>query len=130
LRNKAFSRPRNTQISSSAACKTKQAAAPRTSHSSLLHFDRRARTLFAILQAILVIITVFKINGSSLAAWNAVFGFKTDTGILFGSPRGIRIDEWSLHTPALLSQLNSAKPFSTTNYALGGYRPPFSRPIW
>jgi hypothetical protein len=64
---------------------------------------------------------VFKINFSSLALWDSYLGGNNPTqqGILFGTPKGIRSDEWMLGVPWVMSQVNSNPAFSTQNPAVG-----------
>jgi hypothetical protein len=89
-----------------------------------IRFDFKTNLFFTVLALYLLFTTFFNINGSSVAMWNDFFNQKTDTQILFGTPKNIRVDEWAIHTPAILSQCNTKPPFSTENYSLGGHKAP------
>lgn len=89
-----------------------------------IRFDYKTNLFFAALAIYLLLTTCFNINGSSVGMWNESFGQKTDPQILFGTPKSVRMDEWTIQTPAILSQCNSKSPFSTENYSLGGYKTP------
>lgn len=53
---------------------------------------------------LIIICTVFKLNGSSIGAWSNFYGLGNDNGLLFGQDRLIRSDEWAVSTPMALSQ--------------------------
>ena len=89
-----------------------------------INFDYKTNLFLATLAIYLLIVTLFSVNGSSVGVWNDVFHQKADSQILLGKPKPIRMDEWSLHTPAILSQCNSPKPFPVENYSLGAYKTP------
>ncbi len=89
-----------------------------------INFDYKTNFFLAALVIYLLIVTLFSINGSSVGMWNEFFDQKADSQILFGKPKLIRVDEWSLHTPAILSQCNNPKPFPVENYSLGAYKTP------
>lgn len=65
------------------------------------------------------------LHGSSIGIWNSAFpGQPPRAGVLAGTPRFIRIDEWSVVTPAILSQLNQSPPCPVDNPAWGPERTP------
>jgi len=89
-----------------------------------IRFDYKTNLFLAALALYVLLTTCFNINGSSVGIWNNLLNSKTDLHILFGTSKGIRSDEWTIHTPAILSQCNSIPPFPTENYSLGGYKAP------
>lgn len=63
------------------------------------------------------------INGSSSAALLEYFpGALGDTGLLAGTARPVRSDEWLVHTPWLFSQARQPRPFSSRNPSVGEER--------
>ncbi|MCM2313999.1 MAG: hypothetical protein NDJ92_02465 [Thermoanaerobaculia bacterium] len=90
---------------------------------------RRHRGLLAfavILLAWLVVATAARIHGSSVAAWNSEMNRvnRPDFGILLGTPRMIRSDDWTVGTPFIMSQALQPDPFPTVNTSLGAKQSP------
>ncbi len=81
------------------------------------------RTLAAagfVALALLAAGTLARLHGSSIGIWNSGFPGRTpDDGVVAGTPRFIRIDEWSVVTPAILSQLNRSPSCPLVNPAWG-----------
>lgn len=66
-------------------------------------FLYRYRYLIAL--TIWILCILFELNGSSVAEWCAFLGLDPDScGLLIGTSRGIRTDEWATYTPMMLSQ--------------------------
>jgi len=66
-----------------------------------------------------------KLNGSSIGMWRTLLlepGIPR--GLLFSSPKQIRVDEWCIWTPAMLSQARQKPPFPIENSNLGAGRAP------
>ncbi len=60
---------------------------------------------FAIAVLIWILCIIFKLNGSSIAYWGEHLGIDLDSrGLLLGTSRGVRSDEWATYTPKMLSQ--------------------------
>lgn len=92
---------------------------------ALVRFDWKSAVVGAVLLAILILCTVFKLHGSSVGMWNRVFRRPTPSSeLLWGTPRNIRIDEWSLITPAMLSQAHHRPSFPVVNESWGSGRSP------
>lgn len=74
---------------------------------------------------IAVAMSVGGLNGSSsaLVPW-AVDGVVPSGGLIAGTAKVIRSDEWMVHTPWLLSQARQTHPFSAHNPSVGGKRAP------
>lgn len=63
---------------------------------------------------------LFRLNGSSSAFWIKHLNSPDElTGLIAGSPRVTRADEWMVWTPAALAQLHHQPPMPTENLALG-----------
>lgn len=56
---------------------------------------------------IFVICVLFKLHGSSIEYWNNIFpdNVQNTSNVIFGNDRGIRSDEWNVHTPYYMSQV-------------------------
>lgn len=61
---------------------------------------------FVIGTVILLLLVAFNINGSSVHCWSQYFSTE-HSGILLGTERAIRSDEWVVNTPMALSQAAS-----------------------
>jgi len=84
-----------------------------------------ARRFLLFLLAAFVILTAFKINGSSVGMWSAILTEeKTLNSLLYALPRDVRSDEWLVWTPSLLAQAKHRPSFPVENPALGAARSP------
>lgn len=81
------------------------------------NFIFRYRFLFGL--ALLVILVVCEISGSSIACLADALGYEGDTGVLFGQPREIRVDEFNVYAPMCLSQ--TFNNYDIYNSFLTGY---------
>lgn len=82
--------------------------------------DKIYKFRYGIAVCILLICMIFQINGSSVGCWDGVTGYNKDTGILAGTSRPIRSDEWAVSTPMALAQnANNYKYFNSN--IRGGY---------
>lgn len=75
---------------------------------------------YVIAGIILVICMIFQINGSSIGCWDGVTGYNSDTGLLAGTSRAIRSDEWAVSTPMALAQKANNYNYFNSNIR-GGY---------
>ncbi|MCX7965055.1 MAG: hypothetical protein N2596_00320 [Syntrophorhabdaceae bacterium] len=85
----------------------------------LIRFDFKVKIFLISLFMCLSILTALRINGSSIEMINILLKIKGNSNILLGTPKPIRVDEWAITTPAILSQYNSKERFPVTNYSLG-----------
>ena len=75
--------------------------------------------------ALFCICVSLKLNGSSVGMWSVVLQeHSRPRGLLFSSPKLLRIDEWGIWTPAMLSQAQQVPPFPIENSNLGAGRAP------
>ncbi len=59
---------------------------------------------YVIAFLLFLIAVVFSISGSSIACWGRTLPDGSNRGLLFGTPRGVRTDEWALFTPMTIAQ--------------------------
>ena len=88
----------------------------------LIRFDRRVKGFIGICVGLFILLTLAKVNYSSVGMWNTIIpdGSSAKRGIISGTPRSIRMDEWAIVTPFTLSQANQGFPLE--NPAIGGER--------
>ncbi len=88
----------------------------------LIRFDRRVKWFIGICVGLFLVLTLAKINYSSVGMWNTVIpdGSDAKRGIVSGTPKSIRIDEWGVVTPFMMSQADRGFPLE--NPAIGGER--------
>ena len=82
--------------------------------------DKIYKFRYVIAAVILLVCMIFQINGSSIGCWDGVTGYNIDTGILAGTSRAIRSDEWAVSTPMALSQKANNYEYFNSNIR-GGY---------
>ena len=86
----------------------------------LIRFDRRVKWLIGICVGLFIFLTLAKINYSSISMWNTVIpdGSDAKKGLISGTPKQIRMDEWAVVTPFMMSQAHQGFPLE--NPAIGG----------
>ncbi|NIM46567.1 MAG: hypothetical protein GTN40_00185 [Candidatus Aenigmarchaeota archaeon] len=91
------------------------------SEDKLIKFDYKVISLVLISFLTFSLLVVFRIHGSSIPIWNQII---TDShpkdGLILGTPKGTRSDEWDVGTPFALSQARSDPKFPLSNETLGG----------
>jgi hypothetical protein len=93
--------------------------------SSLIVFDKKTKLFLLILLTTYFALSLLKVHTSSIANWDVVFGRPVPQSVLLGNPRSIRMDEWMISTPAILSQYALGMP--VRNETLGGGTTPL---VW
>jgi hypothetical protein len=90
----------------------------------LIRFDKKLNIFLGICVLSFLILSLLKIHGSSVAAWNDIIpeGSTSTKSLLAGTPKRIRMDEYAVLTPFTLSQDN--KNFPVINEAVGGQKAP------
>jgi len=67
-----------------------------------------------------VIASMLKLNGSAMALWRYYADRSAaDSGVLLGTSKEIRSDEWMVQTPWIMSQAALRPPFPSVNPAVG-----------
>jgi hypothetical protein len=94
----------------------------------------RGRNVIVIALALLcVALSVARLNGTSTAAWLGM-DEKSDRarGLIAGTPKGIRADEWLVQTPWTWSQARQDPPFPASNRNVGNGSAPLvtNLPAW
>jgi hypothetical protein len=89
----------------------------------LIRFDKRLKRFLGISIGLFLLLTLAKIHTSSIPVWNSLIpdGSNPKRGLIAGTPRTIRMDEWSAMVPFVLSQANNGYP--QENPAIGGGKP-------
>jgi len=90
--------------------------------SSLIVFDNKTKLFLLILLTAYLALSLLKVHTSSIANWDVMFGKPVPQSVLLGKPRFIRMDEWMVSTPAILSQYALGMPMR--NDTLGGVTTP------
>src|SRR3990170_6315870 len=87
--------------------------------SSLIKFDRKAKTYIFGLLLLYFFFIACKWHNASISSWNSFVndGGSEKRGIVAGKPRSIRSDEWLVVSSFKLAQVNDH--FPETNEALG-----------
>ncbi|GAB4038046.1 DUF7657 domain-containing protein [Spirosoma gilvum] len=90
----------------------------------LIRFDKRLKWFMGICVGLFLLLTLSKIHSISLALWNQLMpdGSNPKRGLISGEPRRIRMDDYAVGTPWILSQAN--KGFPTENLTIGGEKAP------
>lgn len=89
---------------------------------TLIRFDKKVKWFIGICVGLFLLLTLAKINYSSIGMWNTMIpdGSDAKRGIISGTPKPIRIDEWGVVTPFMMSQAH--KGFPLENPTIGGER--------
>ncbi len=81
--------------------------------------------LLGVAVVIFLTLVAFRINGSSSSFWYYdLHELKEAKGVIFGSPKPKRSDEWMIWTPAILAQLKHRPPMPVENPSLGAGKAP------
>ena len=98
----------------------------------LVRFDRKTLAVLGALALALLGSTAFGIHGSSIGIWNRLLGdAEPDAGVLLGTPKLIRGDEYGVTTLAMISQARAVPDFPRKNPSWGAEQVPliFSLPV-
>ena len=98
----------------------------------LVRFDRKTIAVLCALVALVAAATAFKLHGSSIGIWNRLLRDRPlDAGVLLGTPRLIRGDEYGVTTLAMISQARARPDFPRENPSWGAEQVPliFSLPV-
>jgi hypothetical protein len=90
--------------------------------SPLVRFDRKTRVFLLVLLTAYFAFSLLKIHTSSIANWDVMFGKPASQSVLLGTPKFIRMDEWMVSSPSILSQYALGMP--VRNDTLGGVTTP------
>lgn len=90
----------------------------------LIRFDRRLKWYLGICAGLFLLLTLANFNYSSVAAWNQIIpdGSPAQRGLVSGQPRSIRMDDYAVGIPWIISQANRDYPLE--NETIGGQKAP------
>lgn len=90
----------------------------------LVRFDARVKWFLGICVGLFLVLTILRINYSSVGIYNQLLpdGGDSKRGLVTGTPKMIRMDEWGSLVPLYLSQANNN--FPDVNLAVGGVKTP------
>jgi ABC-type multidrug transport system fused ATPase/permease subunit len=93
----------------------------RSANSSALRFDRTALWFYTLCLVAFVLLSLGKFHGSSISIASASYRNWTDVEHtpLLGTPKRVRSDEWSFHTPTILNQLYRRDALAVNDTLLG-----------
>ena len=128
-RRKKHNKPRSSQSARAPQGKSTmvkpEPSAKALESSPLVRFDRNTRVFLLVLLTAYFAFSLLKIHTSSIANWDVMFGKAVPQSVLLGEPRFIRMDEWMVSSPGILSQYELGMPLR--NYTLGGGATPL---VW
>lgn len=104
--------------------KSLDAAGAKISEKGLIRFDCRVILLTLIVLLLFVLAVSFRLHGSSIGYWDNYFPESREekTGLVLGSPKAIRSDEWMVSTTWTLSQYKLGYPVKNEN--IGAHNDP------
>ncbi|MDP8990027.1 MAG: hypothetical protein M3N41_08110 [Acidobacteriota bacterium] len=85
-----------------------------------IQFDRYAIWFLILSLSVFGIASLADLNGSSTGFYRK-FGYAPPQKPLLGEARGIRSDEWTFHTPAILNQALRPDPFAVERIVAGDH---------
>ncbi|WP_229311813.1 DUF7657 domain-containing protein [Larkinella rosea] len=90
----------------------------------LIRVDSRLKWFLGVCIGLFVLFTLAKIHPISLSVWNQLLpdGSDAKRGLISGTPRTIRMDDYAVGTPWILSQVN--RDFPVENETIGGEKAP------
>ena len=88
----------------------------------LIRFDKRVKITLGVFVGLFVLFVLFKWHYISLPVWNTLLpdGGPPNRGLVAGIPKQIRMDDYAVAAPWILSGVNTN--FSETNEAMGGLK--------
>lgn len=89
--------------------------------SEALRLDRLALWFYTLCFAGFVLLSLAKVHGSSISQAGSFYRGWTEVAHkpLFGTPKRVRCDEWSFHTPVILNQLFRRDTLAVNDTLLG-----------
>lgn len=96
----------------------------RISEDGLIRFDSRVFLLSFSILLLFIFCVSFRLHYSSVSYWDTIYpsGRGDKSGLLLGSPKSIRSDEWLVTTTFILSQFN--KDYPQQNVSIGANKDP------
>lgn len=90
----------------------------------LIRFDRRTNWTLGIITGLFLLMVLGKLHYVSLPIWNTLIpdGSPTTRGLVAGTPKQIRMDDYAVGAPWIISNVNNG--MTDTNEGLGGLKTP------
>ena len=90
----------------------------------LIRFDKRVKWTLGSFVALFLLFVLFKWHYISLPIWNTILpdGSPPTRGLVAGTPKQIRMDDYAVGAPWILSNINNG--FPEENEAIGGLKTP------
>ena len=91
---------------------------------ALIWFDKRVKITLAVFVGLFFLFILFKWHYVSLSAWNEILpdGGPAKRGLVAGTPKRIRMDDYAVGAPWILSSANTG--FTAENESIGGLKSP------
>ncbi|MEZ0485592.1 DUF7657 domain-containing protein [Fibrella aquatica] len=91
---------------------------------TLIWFDKRVKITLGVFVGVFLMFVLFKWHYVSLPAWNEILpdGGPAKRGLVAGTPKRIRMDDYAVGAPWILSNANTG--FTAENEAVGGLKTP------
>lgn len=91
---------------------------------TLIRFDRRTKLTVAVMTAVFLLMVLAKLHFVSLPIWNKLIpdGSIETRGLVAGTPKQIRMDDYAVGAPWIISNINNNFPIE--NESVGGLRAP------
>ena len=88
----------------------------------LIRFDRRTNWTLGIIVGLFLLMVLGKLHFVSLPAWNTLIpdGSPSNRGLVAGTPKTIRMDDYAVGAPWILSNINRGYP--AENEGVGGLK--------
>lgn len=84
----------------------------------LILFDFKTKLTITLLAGFFILFVFFKLNFSSIGVWEMMTGNTNSKSVIWGTPQGIRSDEWVTGSTILMSQISHGLPIE--NEIVGG----------
>ena len=91
---------------------------------TLIWYDKRVKITLGVFVGVFLLFVLLKWHYVSLPAWNEILpdGGPAKRGLVAGTPKRIRMDDYAVGAPWILSNANTG--FNTENEAVGGLKTP------
>lgn len=101
-----------------------RSAQPVEPASPLIRFDKRLNWFLGVCTGLFLLLTLANWNYSSVGMWNQIIpdGSAPQRGIVSGQPRSIRMDDYAVGIPWIMSEANRGYPLE--NISVGGEKSP------
>jgi len=89
-----------------------------TRYDRLLFLDKKSKIFIGFIIGLYIGCSMMKVHSSSTPIWSQLLGNKYGKDLIWGTPKGIRQDDWLIGTSVIASHF--ANSFESNNYSIGG----------